>query len=234
MLGLSLAGRSSRANSYATDSHEFETPHSTLHHVLRGVSVAAKTSDDVAKPVSQWVSSCEVTHHRRLSELDVSASHHDGRDPDEAAIALPFSDWRRALESAFPGDTDESGLVASLTLGIAFMSEKCQQTQSAAITDVASEDLALVWDLIYNAISSPFLAKSAGDALRSSQGFLAVPLCSLIKDGNIDQLLRLHIWLPDGQRGDPAFTIHSHQSFGQSWILAGQGTDQLYEDGKCC
>ncbi|KAL8863871.1 MAG: hypothetical protein Q9198_010272, partial [Flavoplaca austrocitrina] len=35
--------------------------------------------------------------------------------------------------------------------------------------------------------------------------------------------------MPDGQRGEPEFAIHSHQSFAQSWVLAGQGTHRGYE-----
>ncbi|KAL8886796.1 MAG: hypothetical protein Q9215_005534 [Flavoplaca cf. flavocitrina] len=35
--------------------------------------------------------------------------------------------------------------------------------------------------------------------------------------------------MPDGQRGEPEFAIHSHQPFAQSWVLAGQGTHRGYE-----
>jgi tetratricopeptide (TPR) repeat protein len=56
-----------------------------------------------------------------------------------------------------------------------------------------------------------------------------VPLCSIIKEGRIDELFRLHIWLPDGKRGDSNVGIHSHQPFAQSWILAGCGRDHLYK-----
>ncbi|KIK17831.1 hypothetical protein PISMIDRAFT_684887 [Pisolithus microcarpus 441] len=65
-------------------------------------------------------------------------------------------------------------------------------------------------------------------ASRSSQGFLAAPLCSLLKDGNIDELYRFHIWLPGGQRGNLDFAVHSHQAYAQSWILAGLGNDYRY------
>jgi len=50
-----------------------------------------------------------------------------------------------------------------------------------------------------------------------------------VKNGSIDELFRLHVWLPDGQRGNPEFAIHSHQPFAQSWILAGEGENHLYK-----
>lgn len=83
---------------------------------------------------------------------------------------------------------------------------------------VRAVDLAFVWYLICDALSSTLIPYTIS---RSSQGFLAVPLWSLIKDGNIDELFRFHVWQPDGSRGTPEIAIHKHQSFIQSWILAG-------------
>jgi hypothetical protein len=67
---------------------------------------------------------------------------------------------------------------------------------------------------------------------RSAQGFLAVPICSLIADGNIEELFRIHVWLPDGQRGNKDMNIHSHQCFAHSWILAGKAIDRAYTGEK--
>ena len=58
---------------------------------------------------------------------------------------------------------------------------------------------------------------------------MAVPLCSRVKDRCIDELLRLHVWLPDRQRGSAEFAIHSHQPSTPSWILAGEGKDDSYK-----
>ncbi|EFQ34375.1 uncharacterized protein GLRG_09519 [Colletotrichum graminicola M1.001] len=81
--------------------------------------------------------------------------------------------------------------------------------------------------MIYRAISCE--TSPAFTAARSAQGFLSVALCSLVKDGRIDELFRLHVWLPDGKRGNPDFKLHSHQPFAQSWILAGEGEDHTWE-----
>jgi hypothetical protein len=48
-------------------------------------------------------------------------------------------------------------------------------------------------------------------------------------NGQIDELWRLHAWLPDQQRGDKEVGIHAHQPFGQSWTLLGTGTDHTFE-----
>lgn len=64
---------------------------------------------------------------------------------------------------------------------------------------------------------------------RSAGGFLFVPLCSLIADGAIEELWRLHVWLPDGKRGNEFFGVHGHTAFGQSWILAGESTNRRWE-----
>ncbi|KAF2771081.1 hypothetical protein EJ03DRAFT_260628, partial [Teratosphaeria nubilosa] len=63
---------------------------------------------------------------------------------------------------------------------------------------------------------------------RSSQGFIAIPLCSLINAGNIEELLRFHVWLPDGKRGCEDTAVHARQPYARSWVLAGQGRDFSY------
>ena len=78
-------------------------------------------------------------------------------------------------------------------------------------------------------MTCPSLRRPLCSVSRSAQGFLAVPICSLVENGNIDELFRLHVWLPDGQRGNPDFAIHSHQPFAQSWILAGEGKNHSYD-----
>lgn len=53
------------------------------------------------------------------------------------------------------------------------------------------------------------------DASRRVQGFLTVPLGSLSRDGSVDELFRLHPWVPDFERGKPEYAVRSHQSFAQ-------------------
>lgn len=62
--------------------------------------------------------------------------------------------------------------------------------------------------------------------MRSAQGFVAIPLCSLVSDsGDLQELFRVHVWLPDGQRGREELSVHAHQCFARSWILCGRGLD---------
>ncbi|OLN85665.1 hypothetical protein CCHL11_08283 [Colletotrichum chlorophyti] len=116
--------------------------------------------------------------------------------------------------------------LAKLTLLVSFLRESSRTNQS-----VSPSDLDKCWDMASGAVSA--LSKEASGsgfkASRSAQGFLAIPLCSLVKDGNLDELFRLHVWLPDKQRGNPDFAVHSHQPFAQSWIIAGEGRDHAYK-----
>ena len=202
---------------------ECKIPRFALLHVLQGVVVATKSSDEGVKSVAQWISSCKISHSRRASDSDA----YDGDDDDTAAAFLLY-DWRAAIESDLPKEEEDSRQLAGLTLAVAFLREKGRQARSITITGVTAPDLDLVWDLIHAALTSPLLSRPLCSASRSAQGFLAIPLCSLVKDGSIDELFRLHVWLPDGQRGNPDFAIHSHQPFAQSWILAGEGKDHSY------
>jgi hypothetical protein len=48
---------------------------------------------------------------------------------------------------------------------------------------------------------------------RSSQGFYAVPLWSQMKEGEIEKLFRLHVWIPYGKERISESNIHTHQAF---------------------
>ncbi|KAL8765110.1 MAG: hypothetical protein Q9209_007709 [Squamulea sp. 1 TL-2023] len=108
-----------------------------------------------------------------------------------------------------------------VTLAVALLRETSRRQLS-----VSSKELDIAWRLIHRALTQ---TEANFGISRSAQGFLAVPLCSLLKDGNIDELFRLHVWMPDGHRGTAGFAVHSHQSFAQSWILAGEGTDHRFD-----
>ncbi|KAK4032423.1 Tetratricopeptide repeat protein 28 [Parachaetomium inaequale] len=175
-------------------------PLSSLQHVLEGVSAASLAPADYVGPVATW-----------LAQQD-----------DQETNNRPLLAWRSAVEAdlSFGGPRE----VAYLTLAVAFLRETGRKS-----LDAGADDLELVWNSVHTAISSPHLPRPLCTVSRSAQGFLAVPLCSLLKDGNIDELFRLHVWLPDGHRGNPDFAIHSHQPFAQSWILAGEGVDLSYD-----
>lgn len=145
-----------------------------------------------------------------------------------------LDEWLAAIqtepEAVVSRDLSDDLLVAldlsGLALAITFVRQKSRQD----IT-ITPDELALVWRLIHQALTRPPPTQSPlFSASRSAQGFLTVPLCSLLNNGkDIDQLFRLHVWLPDGHRGNPDFAVHSHQPFIQAWILAGEGTDHSFK-----
>jgi tetratricopeptide (TPR) repeat protein len=175
-------------------------PLSALEHVLKGVSAALVAPGNDVELVAQWL------------------SQQRSQDPN----VRPLHVWRSALETDLSlGGPREVG---NVTLAVAFLRETARQALSAG-----ADDLDAVWNLVHSSLASPHLPCPFSAVSRSAQGFLSVPLCSLLKDGNIDELFRLHVWLPDGHRGNPDFAIHSHQPFAQSWILAGEGNDHSYQ-----
>lgn len=185
---------------------DYRVPRSAVIHVLQGVAAAANTSSHAYDAVEQWA---------RGTLHDETVSGSKNRTEDDLSLA----DWCTSLQYHFQ-DQAESRHIAAVTIAVSFLRGSSRDGRP-----VSSKDLDTAWGLIHDALTSQSQNKPAWKANRSSQGFLAVPLCSLIKDGNIDELFRLHVWLPDSERGNAEFAIHSHQPFAQSWILAGDGTD---------
>ena len=185
-----------------------QIPRSSLLQVLQGVVVATASSDEDAKPLNSWITSWNLVEEP------------ENKADNRSSQSFPFSAWKKAIDADLSGNTRP---LAGLTLGVAYLRETCRQDRVAS-----PSDLSQVWNIIYEALTSNFLRKSSYNASRSAQGFLAVPLCSLIKDGCIDELFRLHVWMPDAKRGDADFAVHSHQPFAQSWVLVGEGLDQTY------
>ncbi|KIO11996.1 hypothetical protein M404DRAFT_19820 [Pisolithus tinctorius Marx 270] len=181
---------------------------SALHRVFRGVVVATRAPDDVAAPIFRWILSC-------------GGKAESDQDSDDAAGALAPNEWcnTAAMDLAH----EDSRQLARVAIGVAFLREKSRRSQHTT-----AADLEWVWGLVHGAITHPMTTGPRFSASRSSQGFLAVPLCSLLEKEKIDELYRFHVWLPDGQRGNPDFAVHSHQSYAQSWILAGEGWDYQY------
>lgn len=205
---------------------ECNIPRSALLRVLQGVAVATKTPDDSMEPVIRCISSRRIPD--RGGGSNACAHDDDHGYDDDAAAGLPFCDWRAAIGSELPVEKGSRQL-AGLALGVAFLREKCRLAPVTAIGTATSADLALVWGLIRGALTGSSLTRPLCRVFRSAQGFLVVPLCSLIKDGCIEEIFRLQVWLPDDQCGNPDFAIHSHQPFARGWILAGESTSLTYK-----
>ncbi|KXT06764.1 hypothetical protein AC578_7304 [Pseudocercospora eumusae] len=137
---------------------------------------------------------------------------------DEHTTARGLNEWQESILASLSDNGPRH--LASLTLAVSFM-------VSAGFVEATTLDH--IWSIIQEAITDPTMAGADYTPSRSAQGFLSLPLCSIIKNGNIDVLFRLHVWMPDGQRGKREVAIHSHQAFAQSWTLHGEGTDVLYD-----
>ncbi|KAL8723484.1 MAG: hypothetical protein Q9225_000217 [Loekoesia sp. 1 TL-2023] len=194
-------------------------PCASLLQIAQGVILATKTCDDKAAGLLEW-----ITSHGGPLKFRVPMPEQTGLDIANVNSAMTFRDWQLTIDSKLSEQEDLRQL-ARLALSIALIRENCLQTNAAPQNATV---LATVWRLIHGALTSPLLTQPLFSAFRSAQGFIAVPLCSLLKDGKIDALFRLHVWLPDGQRGNPDLAIHSHQPFAQSWILAGEAKDRSY------
>ncbi|KAF6808522.1 hypothetical protein CSOJ01_07471 [Colletotrichum sojae] len=191
-----------------------QLPLSSLLKSAKGVTQATKSTEEDIEPVMQLLSSYAVDSE----DGDVTPTNQSGtRTPT-------FEEWQSIIREN-PTSLDETSLhIASLAIAISHIRESCRQNQP-----LSQEDTNNLWTTIYNALTSQSLSCPLFAASRSAQGLLAVPLCSLLKDGSIDELIRLHVWMPDGKRGNPDFALHSHQPFAQSWILAGEGLDHAFD-----
>ncbi|KAE8384459.1 hypothetical protein BDV23DRAFT_189202 [Aspergillus alliaceus] len=193
---------------------------SVLLRVLGGVAAATLLDESSYEPLTRCFA-CGVPMESVNRCTD-----------DDVAQALPLSNWL-AIVSDFSCGNEKNQLlirhVADLVLAIALLRESGRRIENSSHAVVSDADLTIVWNMIRGALLSDLFRDSNVRASRSAQGFLSVPLCSIVDNGNIEELFRLHVWLPDSQRGSSVFAVHSHQPFGQSWILAGAGVDHTFD-----
>lgn len=137
---------------------------------------------------------------------------------DVTGPGYSLSEWRTLFL-----ETLDASMVQRATLAIV-MAHLCYCGRSDI--PLSPTDLDRAWSMIKDALRSSSIPYTVS---RSAQGFLAVPLWSVINNGNIEELFRLHVWLPDGLRGASDVAKHAHQAFAQSWTLAGQLRNYVYD-----
>jgi tetratricopeptide (TPR) repeat protein len=179
---------------------------------LNGVAVATKAADCEVERIAQAITT--ATSAQRSPTLNL-----DHRALNDSDTALSLRNWHAHITAT--ALEEKLRHRANLAIAMAFLCQSGRQNIS-----VHAVDLDFVWSLVRKALTSTSITYTVS---RSAQGFLAVPLWSVMKDGNIDELFHLHVWLPDGKRGITDLAIHAHQPFAQSWILAGEGRDHTYE-----
>ncbi|KAL0944564.1 uncharacterized protein CTRU02_202451 [Colletotrichum truncatum] len=177
---------------------------SSLLQSLIGVAYATKSGESEIAPVEAWIYSVEA--------LDKQA----------------FDSWWFALEKSLNKHLTSAKQVqiASLAVLVSFLRESSRNN-----LNISYQDLKQCWDIIrkVSAVSSISPSEGLLTAYRSSQGFLVIPLCSLVKEGDNEELIRLHVWLPDDERGNPDYSVRSNQSLVQSWVLAGESRSYHYK-----
>ena len=194
----------------ATSSEGPLVPWLSILRGLNGVVMATKTPNSEVYHITKAILSV-------LSAQGSSKSQLSDLSPSECDAALSFRAWLSIVDAT---DLEESLChQAKLAVVITFLMQSGRQK-----LPVHTVDLDYVWSIVREALMCTMIQFTVS---RSAQGFLAIPLWSLIKEGNIEELFRLH--LPDGKRGIADLAIHAHQPFAQSWILAGKGTDYTYD-----
>lgn len=189
------------------DAQHLDVSRSALNQIITGVIAATKVSEGISEHAQSIISNTGLIIQPKRDTFMI-------REWLDNAVL-------RTKDNS--PDSQASWQLIHLALGVSVLRHKARYGQS-----IDGADLGFVWGLVRDAVTDPVLAPLLPGASRSAQGFLSVPLCSLIKDDRIDELWRLHVWLPDGHRGNHDFAIHSHQPFAQSWILAGEGRDYQY------
>ncbi|KAL7622095.1 hypothetical protein AAE478_007597 [Parahypoxylon ruwenzoriense] len=184
-----------------------------LHTILGGVATATKASADIIDQVKEWFQQVEA----RNGSEDLPVEETGGEK------AFSFNSWKLLIANSSGNMSDIAATIASLTVALTALRQYSRQNIRIDIPTLSN-----IWQSVSQALKNTELQKTWTPS-RSAQGFLSVPLCSIITNGMIDELIRFHVWLPDGKRGNHDLAIHSHQPFAQSWILAGEGTDHRYE-----
>ncbi|KAJ8118197.1 hypothetical protein OPT61_g775 [Boeremia exigua] len=191
-----------------------------MQRVLKGVAVATKAPECLVQRMSDLI-----------IQRDPTSRYESGPGPESHTTDPPttgpsFRDWSNVFETTHKHHFE--GTITPLIqtiLGVALLREKLHHGTSASPIELNT-----IWTLIHDAIiTSSTDSGIKFNVSRSAQGCLVVTLCSLVTNGKIEELWRLHIWLPDGKRGVDAVSVHSHQCFGRSWILAGFGTDVIWD-----
>lgn len=161
---------------------------------------------------------------RNATDADMSII----QQADEILSAAPFQDFEQMdnflesrLEELLRVDGPQSHLIVCV-VGLALVITFFRARRLGAVEEsIPDQELADMWEILCEVLESPLFKKVKVG--RSHQGFLSLPFCVLTNaDGSNDECWRLHVWLPSSPPPDPRLSIHSHKSFAQSWIIAGE------------
>lgn len=199
------------------DFSEAVIPLNTFTHVLKGVVVATKAPDSCTRLLSDWLKDLETGSKKVCQWQDSDAC---SAAPEECALSVDT--WRKRIHET--SWTTESRQLIELTIAVALLRDTSRHQKGTP-----SEQIDQIWNIVYDVLTQPNESQLEFVATRGAQGFFAIPLCSLLENGSIKELIRFHVWLPDGERGLQAISTHAHQPFAESLILAGVAADHTYD-----
>jgi tetratricopeptide (TPR) repeat protein len=206
--------------SYSFVSETAPTPSKASHVEKATTTTLLETRPEITSEQILWgfsgVAAATGSHVDDVEHIqsNLPASFQDSN------TCLTLREWHLELEKSQLDDSIRQSL--NLAIALAFLIESGRQNIS-----VSPSDLHFAWNLIYGALLCDSIQFKVN---RSALGYHSVPLWSHAKDGNIDELFRLHVWIPDDhKKRTPISNIHTHQAFSQGWILTGLGTDYVYD-----
>jgi tetratricopeptide (TPR) repeat protein len=123
--------------------------------------------------------------------------------------------WLEAAKR-MPFDDHNERQITNLAIALTSLRESRRQNLLVSATDLDQ-----IWSVVKDALHCETLS---WNILQCRDGSQALPLWSLVKDGRVQELFRLHIWLPGAVRVNSDSAMHMHQLFAQSWTLVGEGT----------
>lgn len=185
------------------------------HEILRsldGVVAATKTSTDVSDSVRE-----------RFQRLDYIQQKEHVQSDNLASISV--DSWFSALSRWDLGRDSQAVAIARLTIAITALKRLAHTSND---DEAAAKSIFSLWPHICKTMKHPSL-QERWLASRSAYGFLTLPLYRPPIDSAQNEVIRLDVWLPDGNRGNPDFTIRSNQTYTQSWVLAGKGAESQYD-----
>ncbi|KAK1716150.1 uncharacterized protein BDZ83DRAFT_635025 [Colletotrichum acutatum] len=154
-----------------------EISYEAVFRSLTGVAQATKASPDEINTIGKLLSPDNEDTETKIKPASLS-----------------FLNWQVIIRQNVTAMTGAAIHIALVAVAVSLLRETARQNQPAT-----ADEINQCWTIIHNALTSTTSSRAQFTASRSAQGFLSVPLCSLVKDGSIDELIRLHIWMPDGK-----------------------------------
>ncbi|KAJ2965174.1 hypothetical protein NQ176_g10747 [Zarea fungicola] len=179
---------------------------------LDGVVAATRVSTEVSDSVRERFQRPGYIQQKEHTQSDGLAS-------------ISVDTWFSALSRWDLGRDSPAVAIARLTIAITALKRLARTSNDG---EAAAKNIFSLWPHICKTMKHPSLQERWLPS-RSAYGFVTLPLYRPPTDSAQNELIRLDVWLPDGNRGNPDFAIRSNQTLAQSWVLAGKGAECQYD-----